>query len=140
MSQDAKKKIKLPPWLNYVLVGLEIALMIGLVVIAFLTMSDVNKGSGGAMTKWLISPPIKLFMLIVFPLIVLFLFNVYLLIKVMNDTSNKEHQALTKEELIAEARRLAREELENELAKRDAASQVSEEVEIKEANNDDPAE
>ena len=35
MSQDAKKKIKLPPWLNYVLVGLEIALMIGLVVIAF---------------------------------------------------------------------------------------------------------
>ena len=140
MSQDAKKKIKLPPWLNYVLVGLEIALMIGLVVIAFLTMSDVNKGSGGAMTKWLISPPIKLFMLIVFPLIVLFLFNVYLLIKVMNDTSNKEHQALTKEELIAEARRLAREELESELAKRDAASQVSEEVEIKEANNDDSAE
>ncbi len=122
MSQDAKKKIKLPPWLSYVLIGLEIALMIGLVVIAFLTMDAANRGAGTGMIKWLITNQVWFFMLIVFPLIVLFLVNVYLLIKVMNDSSQKEHQALTKEELLAEARRLAREELERELAKRDEQS------------------
>lgn len=117
MSEEQKKKFKLPQWATYVLIGLEIALMIGLVVIAFLAMAAANKGGGTGMIKWLIVNSPRFFLLIVAPLIALFLFNIYLLIRVMNESTQKEFQALTKEEMVEEARRQAREELERELAK-----------------------
>lgn len=126
MSEEPKKKIKLPPWANYVLIGLEVAFMIGLVIVAFLAMAAANKGGGTGMIKWLITHQVWFFVLIVFPLIALFLFNVYLLIKTMNDSSQKEYQALTKEEMIEEARRQAREELEKELAKLNEAKSAPE--------------
>jgi len=117
MSQEQNKKFKLPDWVTYGLIGLEIAAMIALVIIAFITMKTAGEGAGSGFIKWLIMNRVWFFMLVVFPLIVLFLFNVYLLIRIINDTSQKEFQALTKEELMEEARRQAREELEKELAK-----------------------
>ncbi|MDY0214701.1 MAG: hypothetical protein RBS24_04180 [Bacilli bacterium] len=117
MGEDMKKKFKLPAWATYVLLGLEIALMIGLVVIAFLIMKASSEGGGTGLIKWFITNTVWFFMLIVFPLIVLFLLNIYLLIKTMNENTNKDFQAMSKEELLEEARRQAREELEKELAK-----------------------
>lgn len=117
MSTETKKKFKLPEWATYVLVGLEMALMVFLVIIAFLAMKQADIGGGTGLIKWLIMNPIYFFMFVVFPLIVLFLFNIYLLIRLMNETSMKGFQAKSSEELLELARQQAREELMRELAK-----------------------
>ena len=120
MGQE-KKKFKLPCWATYLLLGLELALMIALVTISIIALKNAQAGSGGPFIKWLIGNRVWFFVLIVLPLIILFLFNVYLLIKVMNEASSKEFKQMTKEELLEEARRQAREELQKELAKQEAA-------------------
>ncbi len=120
MGQE-KKKFKLPSWATYLLLGLELALMIALVTISIIALKNAQAGSGGPFIKWLIGNRVWFFVLIVLPLIILFLFNVYLLIKVMNEASSKEFKQMTKEELLEEARRQAREELQKELAKQEAA-------------------
>jgi uncharacterized membrane protein len=120
MGQE-KKKFKLPSWATYLLLGLELALMIALVTISIIALKNAQAGSGGPFIKWLIGNRVWFFVLIVLPLIILFLFNVYLLIKVMNEASSKEFKQMSKEELLEEARRQAREELQKELAKQEAA-------------------
>ena len=117
MSDIKKKKIQLPNWLQYVLVGLEVLVMVVLVIIAFISMQAANTGSGTGFIKWLVLNQVWFFIIVVLPLIILFLFNIYLLIKIINESSNKEFQAMTKEELMEEARRQAREELHKELQK-----------------------
>ena len=68
--------------------------------------------------KWLQLNPIYMFMLIVFPLIVLFLFNVFLLIKALNGQKEKviNLSGMTEEQIREEARRQALEELKKEMA------------------------
>ncbi|MFA5660287.1 MAG: hypothetical protein WC968_02695 [Bacilli bacterium] len=117
MSDIKKKKIQLPDWLQYVLVGLEVLVMVVLVIIAFISMQAANTGSGTGFIKWLVLNQVWFFIIVVLPLIILFLFNIYLLIKIINESANKEFQAMTKEELMEEARRQAREELQKELQK-----------------------
>jgi len=116
-GQEKKKKFKLPSWATYLLLGLELALMVALVTISIVALKNVQAGSGGPFIKWLIGNRVWFFVLIVLPLIVLFLFNIYLLIKVMNEASSKEFKQMTKDELLEEARKQALEELRKELAK-----------------------
>lgn len=117
MSSDTQKKFKLPSWTNYVLLGLEIALMIALVVVSFITMKQAEAGSGSGFIKWLIMNRFAFFMIIVLPLILLFLYNIYLLIKIMNDTTIKATQSRSTEELLELARQQAREEVMREMQK-----------------------
>ncbi len=119
MDQEKKKKFKLPSWATYLLLGLELALMVALVTISIVALKNVQAGSGGRFIKWLINNRVWFFVLIVLPLIVLFLFNIYLLIKVMNEASNKEFKQMTKDEMLEEARKQAIEELRKELAKKE---------------------
>lgn len=116
MSDHKKKKFTMPSWLTYTLIGLEMALMVTLVVIAFLALKGAS-GTATGFIKWLVTNTVWFFMLVVFPLIVLFLFNIYLLIRVINESTSKEFHAMSKEELMEEARRQAREELQKELEK-----------------------
>lgn len=117
MPENKKNKIQLPSWAQYVFVGLEIALMVILVVISFVAMRTASAGGGTGFIKILIGNTFLFFMVIVLPLIILFLFNVYLLIRMMNESSNKQFQTMTKEELMEEARRQAREEIQREMEK-----------------------
>lgn len=115
-----KIKFKLPSWLNLALLIAEVVLMVFLVVVSIIAMATVGNAGGNAFMdwiKWLQLNPIWMFMLIVFPLIVFFLFNVYLLIKALNSDKEKKFDAagMTKEQLIEEARRQAREELLKEM-------------------------
>lgn len=94
---------------------LQALVIVFLVVISIIVMQTSAAGGGTGFIKTLVMNPVLFFMLIVFPLIVLFLFNVYLLIKLMNEKTTKKYQALTKEELMAEARRQAVEEVRKEM-------------------------
>lgn len=117
MGEDTKKKFKLPGWASYVFFGLEVVVMIALVVIAFVTMNASGKGTGTGFIKWLVMNQVWFFVLIVLPLIILFLVNIYLLIRIINEPSAKKYSTLSNEELLEEARRQARAELEKEIAK-----------------------
>ena len=111
----SEKKFKLPSWLNLALIIGEIALTVALVTISIITM--VTLGSATGFIKWLQMNPLWFFILIVFPLVVLFLVNVFLLIKAVNTQKDKEiaMAGMSQEELLEEARRQARAELEAEL-------------------------
>ena len=78
------KKIKLPTWLTYVLIGAEVLLMAGLVTLSIIAMNAVGSTSTDPFMLWvkenLILSSVKGFFLLVFPLILLFLFNAYLLV------------------------------------------------------------
>lgn len=117
MGDVTKKKFKLPSWATYVLFGLEVVVMIVLVVIAFMTMNVSTTENPQGFLKWLALNQVWFFVLIVLPLIVLFLANIYFLIKILNEPSAKKFSALSNEELMEEARRQAREEFEKEQAR-----------------------
>lgn len=118
MGENIKKKFKLPGWAMYVFFGLEVLVMIALVIIAFITMNASGQGAGDGFIKWLVMNQVWFFVLIVLPLIVLFLVNIYLLIRIINEPTAKKYSSLSNEELLEEARRQARAELEKELAKK----------------------
>lgn len=123
---ETKKRLKLPSWATYVLIGLEVALMVALVTIAFVVHGNQDVPDNEISSKlvlWLVQPENRVwfFILIVFPLIVLFLVNIYFLIRVMNEKTGEEFFAKTKEELLEEARRQAREEVLREMEASKAA-------------------
>lgn len=109
-------KFKLPAWLNLTLIIAEIALTVFLVTVSIIAMVTIGS-SVSPFIKWLQLNPIWFFVTIVFPLIVLFLLNVYLLIKAVNSQKDKglNTSGMSKEQLLEEAKRQAREELEAEL-------------------------
>jgi len=109
-------KFKLPSWLNLVLVIGEIALTVFLVTVSIIAMVTMGS-STSVFIKWLQLNPIWFFIAIVFPLIVLFLLNIYLLIRAVNSQKDKglSTSGMSKEQLLEEAKRQAREELEAEL-------------------------
>jgi len=111
-----KTKIKLPSWLNLVLVIAQIVLTVVLVTISIVALTTLGESSN-MFIKWLQMNPVWFFVLIVLPLIILFLFNVFLLVKSLMTEKEGAVAALSHEELLEEARRQAREELEKELAK-----------------------
>ena len=118
--EETKKKFKLPGWASYVLIGLEVAVMITLVVLAFVINGAADKEDAEITSKvilFFVQPQNKVwfFIIIVFPLIVLFLVNIYVLIRVMNQKTNEEFLTMSKEELMEEARRQAREEVLREM-------------------------
>jgi len=112
-----EKKPKMPGWLSLALLIGEIVLMLFLVTVSIIIMATVGHATG--IIKWFQLNPIWMFVIIVFPLIVLFLFNVYLLIKTLNTQKEKsfDPSGLTQEELLEEARKQAREELMKEMEK-----------------------
>lgn len=110
-----KTKIKLPAWLNLVLIIGQVLLTVFLVTVSIIALTTLGT-SKSVFIKWLQLNPVWFFFLIVFPLIVLFLVNVFLLIKSLVGEKDGIAQ-LSHEELLEEARRQAREELEKELAK-----------------------
>lgn len=118
--EETKKKFKLPGWASYVLIGLEVAVMVTLVVLAFVINGAADKEDSEIASKvilFFVQPQNKVwfFIIIVFPLIVLFLVNIYVLIRVMNQKTNEEFLTMSKEELMEEARRQAREEVLREM-------------------------
>jgi|LSQX01.3.fsa_nt_gb uncharacterized membrane protein len=114
-----EKKFKLPSWLNLALIIGEIVLTVFLVTVSIIAMVTVNNDTATGFIKWLALNPLWFFILIVFPLIVLFLVNVFLLIKAVN--TQKEVSlgtaGMSPEQLLEEARRQAREELMAEMNK-----------------------
>lgn len=111
----SENKLKLPAWLNLTLIIGEIALTVFLVTISIIVMVSVNQGSGNEFIKWLAFKPLWFFILIVFPLIILFLVNVFLLIKAVTDSKEPAASTMTSEQLLEEAKRQAREEVMKEL-------------------------
>ena len=115
------KKIKLPAWLTYVLIGAEVLLMAGLVTLSIIAMNAVGSTSTDPFMLWvkenLILSSVKGFFLLVFPLILLFLFNAYLLVKAFLDVKPKtvDTAGMTEEQIREEAKRQAREELMKEM-------------------------
>ncbi|MFA5443343.1 MAG: hypothetical protein WC286_05710, partial [Bacilli bacterium] len=83
----SEKKIRLPAWLNLTLIIAEIVLTVFLVTISIIVMVTMGT-STNVLIKWLALNPLWFFIIIVFPLIVLFLVNVFLLIKAV--TGQKE--------------------------------------------------
>lgn len=115
------KKFIMPGWLTLSLMIAQIVLMVFLVVVSIIAMVTVGSAGGNPFMdwiKWLQLNPIYMFMLIVFPLIVLFLFNVFLLIKALNGQKEKimNLSGMTEEQIREEARRQALEELKKEMA------------------------
>jgi uncharacterized membrane protein len=110
-----ENKIKLPKWLNLALVIAEIALTAALVTISIIAL--VTLGSATGFIKWLQLNPLWFFLLIVLPLVILFLLNVFLLIKAVNTQKDKDLSTagMTQEQLLEEAKRQARAELEAEM-------------------------
>ena len=111
----SEKKLKLPTWLNLTLIIGEIALTVFLVTVSIIVMVSINQGSGNEFIKWLAFHPLWFFILIVFPLIVLFLVNVFLLIKAVTESKEPGASTMTQEQLLEEAKRQAREEVMKEL-------------------------
>lgn len=115
------KNWKLPTWLTYVLLVLEVLVMIGLVVLSIIAMNAVGSASTSPFMIWvknnLILDPVKGFFLLVFPLIILFLFNAFLLVRAFLDVKPKSliTANMTEEQIREEAKRQAREELLKEL-------------------------
>jgi len=120
MNKENKKFI-IPGWLSLSLMIGQVVLMVFLVTVSIIAMATVGHAGGNAFMnwiKWLQLNPIYFFLLIVFPLIVLFLFNVFLLIKAFNDQKEKtvNLSGMSEEQIRTEARRQALEELKNEMA------------------------
>jgi len=109
----SEKKLKLPSWLNLTLIIGEIALTVFLDTISIIVM--VTLGSATGFIKWLSLNPLWFFILIVFPLIILFLVNVFLLIKAVTGSKEPGASTMTQEQLLEEAKRQAREEVMKEL-------------------------
>lgn len=112
-----EKKFKLPSWLNLALIIGEIVLTVFLVTVSIIAMATLGNATG--FIKWLQLNPLWFFILIVFPLIVLFLVNVFLLIKAVNGQKDNAlgTAGMSQEQLLEEARRQAREELMAEMNK-----------------------
>ncbi|MCH4201828.1 MAG: hypothetical protein LKF69_05030 [Bacilli bacterium] len=124
-ENDASKK---SGWLRIGLTIGEIVLIAFLLTVSIIAMTTVGSASGSTnpfmgFIKWLQLNPLFFFLLIVFPLILIFLFNIYLLIKNLNDKNEKTKQKMSKEELLEEAKRQAREEVLAEIAKQQAQNQ-----------------
>ncbi len=119
-----ENKFKLPSWLNLALIIGEIVLTVFLVTVSIIAM--VTLGNATGFINWLQHNLLWFFILIVFPLIVLFLVNVFLLIKAVNGQKDKSlgTAGMSQEQLLEEARRQAREELAAEMNK-DAAQDNS---------------
>ncbi len=118
------KKIVIPGWLSLTLMIGQVVLMVFLVTVSIIAMATVGSAGGNAFMnwiKWLQLNPIYMFMLIVFPLILLFLYNVYLLIKAFNGQKEKTFNAagMSEAEIREEARRQALEELKQEMVKKE---------------------
>lgn len=118
--KETNKKFTLPGWASYVLIGLEVVVMILLVTLAFVINGAAGKEDSEITSKiilFFVQPQNKIwfFIIVVFPLIVLFLVNIYILIRVMNQKTNEEFLTMSKEELMEEARRQAREEVMREM-------------------------
>lgn len=120
----SENKLKLPTWLNLTLIIGEIALTVFLVTISIIVM--VTMGSATGFIKWLSLNPLWFFILIVFPLIILFLVNVFLLIKAVTGSKEPGAVAMSQEQLLEEAKRQAREEVMKELEKEKPAAEKSE--------------
>ncbi len=126
--EQTKQKFKLPSWATYVLIGLEVAVMITLVTLAFIINNAANnipvdEDIKSGLIRFFVQPQNKVwfFIIVVFPLIVLFLLNIYFLIRVMNEKTSNEFLEMSKEELMEEARRQAREEVLREMEAQKAA-------------------
>ena len=109
---------------NLTLIIGEIALTVFLVTISIIVM--VTMGSATGFIKWLSLHPLWFFILIVFPLIILFLVNVFLLIKAVTGSKEPGAVAMSQEQLMEEAKRQAREEVMKELEKEKPAAEKSE--------------
>lgn len=119
MNKENKKFI-IPGWLSMSLMIGQVVLMVFLVTVSIMAMATVGHAGGNAFMnwiKWLQLNPTYMFILIVFPLIVLFLLNVFLLIKAFNDQKDKtlNLSGMTEDEIRTEARRQALEELKKEM-------------------------
>jgi len=119
MNKENRKFI-IPGWLSMSLMIGQVVLMVFLVTVSIMAMATVGHAGGNAFMnwiKWLQLNPTYMFILIVFPLIVLFLLNVFLLIKAFNDQKEKtlNLSGMTEEEIRTEARRQALEELKKEM-------------------------
>ena len=118
------KNFKLPQWLYYVLLALEVILMIFLVVIAVIAMNTVGQTPTNAFLEWIkwltiANGGVWMFMIVVLPLIILFLLNAFLLVKAFLDVKPKtlNTAGMTEEQIREEAKRQAREELMKEMEK-----------------------
>ncbi|MFA7701087.1 MAG: hypothetical protein WCX85_04400 [Bacilli bacterium] len=114
----SEKKIRLPAWLNLTLIIAEIVLTVFLVTISIIVMVTMGT-STNVLIKWLALNPLWFFIIIVFPLIVLFLVNVFLLIKAVTGQKESTTVAMSQEQLLEEAKRQARDEVMKELEKDD---------------------
>ncbi|MFA5762874.1 MAG: hypothetical protein WCR77_05140 [Bacilli bacterium] len=114
----SEKKIRLPAWLNLTLIIAEIVLTVFLVTISIIVMVTMGT-STNVLIKWLALNPLWFFIIIVFPLIVLFLVNVFLLIKAVTGQKESTTIAMSQEQLLEEAKRQARDEVMKELEKDD---------------------
>lgn len=103
------------------LIVAEVLVVAFLLVVSIATMATVGTIAAGTpgfrgLLYWLQTNTVWFFVLIVFPLIVIFLANVYLLIKTLYaDKQKKAGAALTKDEMLEEAKRQARAEVLKEL-------------------------
>ncbi len=106
--------------LSTILVIAEIVVIVFLLTVSLFAMfaTDIIPADAGAFFKfisWLQTNPAWMFILIVLPLIVLFFLNIYLLIKTLYTENKEKKPTLSNEELIAEAKRQAREEILKEM-------------------------
>lgn len=97
-----------------VLIALLLTLSIATMVVPFGSISAGTPGFMGVIL-WLQDNTIAFFILIVLPLIVLFLVNIYFLVRALYADKKKKEVVATKEELMAEAKRQARAELLQEM-------------------------
>lgn len=119
---ETKKSMKL---LNRVLIILEILVIGFLLTVAIITMVNSDKGQTSkqgfmGFINFLQFNPIWFFILIVFPLIAIFIYNVYLLFKNFNEKTERKVLSMTKEEMLEQAREQARKEVIEELERQKA--------------------
>lgn len=103
-----------------VLIVAEVLVVAFLLIVSITTMLTVGTIAAGAvgwrgLMYWLQTNTVWFFVLIVFPLMVIFLANAYLLIKMLYTDKQKKVTALTKDEMLEEAKRQARAEVLKEM-------------------------
>lgn len=113
-------KFKIPQWLYFILIGAETLLMVFFVTISIIAMNTVGQAPANPFMewiKWLTLNPIWMFVIVVLPIILLFLFNAYLLVKAFLDIKPKtmDTAGMTEEQIREEAKKQAREELLKEM-------------------------
>lgn len=106
--------------LSTILVIGEIVLIAFLLTVSLVAMfaTDIIPAEATGFMKfisWLQANPVWMFILIVLPLIVIFLLNVYFLVKALYAEKANNASLLSKEELLEEAKRQAREEVLKEM-------------------------